>query len=247
MVRQRRGRRRSRIVLLPGLLSMAGCLGLLAGCRSTPPPNPHDPHVRLAAFLEQWSQVREDGSSCDERRPGKTPLIDCERTRKGLERLSIEFPYDPEVLLANAVVSYESGRVEDAGKELDALRRITPVQPDAALLRARIAIDEGNLRFARRLLDEQIELVPDHASLHELSAAVHYLEQHYDQALRELRLARRLGAPAWRTAYHEGLVAEAREEYPAAARAYRTSLEDNPGFAPARSRLRGLAVRDPAP
>jgi len=225
---------------LATLVAIGTALVLAGGCRTPEGPHPHDPRARLAVLLEQWTRVRGDGATCEQQGPGETPLIDCERTRKRIERLAIEFPRDPDVLLANAVVAFETGRPEDAAQDLDALRRVTPIHPDAASLRARIAISQGNLRFARRLLDEQIELSPDHARLHELSATVHYLDERHDAALRDLDRARRLGAPRWRSRYHEGLIAEARGASDEAARAYRMSLEENPGFAPARSRLRAL-------
>jgi len=215
-------------------------LVLAGGCRTPVGPHPYDPRARLAVLLEEWTRVREDGATCEQRSPDETPLVDCARTRKHIARLAIEFPRTPEVLLANAVVSFEAGRPEDAAQDLDALRRIAPIHPDAALLRARIAIAQGNLRFARRLLDEQIELSPDHATLYELSATVHYLDERHEAALRDLDRARRLGAPCWRTRYHEGLIAEARGASEPAGRAYRMSLDENPGFAPARSRLRAL-------
>ncbi|MHA7839501.1 MAG: tetratricopeptide repeat protein, partial [bacterium] len=233
-----RGRRaRTRLGVL---VAIGAVLILGGGCRTKGATHPHDPRVRLEALLEDWRRVREDGATCEQRRPGETPLIDCERTRKRIERLAIEFPRDPQVLLAHAVVGFESGRIAEAAQDLDALRRFMPAQPDAALLRSRIAITEGNLRFARRLLDEQIELTPDHAGLRELSASVHYLDGHHDAALRDLERARRLGAPLWRTRYHEGLIAEARGASSRAARAYRASLDENPGFGPARARLRAL-------
>ena len=229
-------------------LGLAGCLVCvvllgLAGCATDDEPNPHGAEEQLEELVGAWRAVHENGGTCEQNKPEETPLIDCERIRQELTRLAIEFPNNSRVLLANAIVAFETGRPEEAQKELDAVLRLSPADPDAAVLRARIAISEGNLRFARRLLDQQIELTPDHTRLLELSATVHYLNQNYDDARRELRFARQLGAPAWRVAYHEGLIAEAQGDFEAAEKAYSDCLEGQPDFAPARSRLRALAVR----
>lgn len=239
-------RARARTGALIGLL----VVGLAGGCR-TPASSldlgSRDPSEQLAVLLGAWESTRREGSTCQQRKPAETPLVDCERLRKQIERLSIEFPNDPDVLLANAVVAFESGRREEAEKDLDVLRRIDPIRPEAALLRARIAASEGNLRLAGRVLDEQIELTPDHAGLYELSSSVLYLEERWSEATRELETASRLGAPAWRVAYHRGLILEGSGRRAEAADAYRVCVELEPDFAPARSRLRGLAVLDGLP
>ena len=135
-VRMRWGRR---LLVLPLGLAL-----LASACASTPEPNPHSPDVRLAALLDAWQQARRDDGGCQQRRPEETPLIDCERLRKQVERLAIEFPNHPDVLLANAVLAFESGKPDDAQKDLDVLRRLNPIQPKASVLRARIAIEDGN-------------------------------------------------------------------------------------------------------
>jgi len=222
-------------------------LAVAPGCRSTSSSldlGARDPGSQLATLLDAWRSAHRDGATCEQSRADETPLVDCERLRKQIERLAVEFPNHPDVLLANAVVAFEAGRREEAEKDLDALRRIAPIQPEATLLRARIAISEGNLRLARRMLDEQIELTPDHSGLYELSSSVMYLETRYDDAGIELETASRLGAPAWRVAYHRGLILEATGRRAEAAGAYRVCVELEPDFAPARSRLRALAVLD---
>ncbi len=220
------------------------CVVIVAGCQSTPKPNPLAARTRLEPLLEAWHRARTEDGGCEERRATDTPITDCESVSRGIARLAVEFPRDPEVLLALAVVDFERRRKEDALKTLDVLRSIEPIHPKAAVLRARIAIEEGNLRFARRLLEEQRELTPDHAGLWEMLASVAYLEGEHAEANRSLDIAGRLGAPVWRVAYHRGLVAEASSRSGEAARAYSACLEAAPDFAPASSRLRGLAVKN---
>jgi len=227
---------------------MLACIAALAACQSTPPPpNPHAARSRLEPLVAAWDRARAEDGGCEQRRPQETPLVDCEAVSREIARLALEFPRDPDVLLAAAVVDFERGRTEDALKTLDVLRSVRSIHPEAVVLRARIAIDEGNLRFARRLLEEQRDLVPDHAGLWELLASVAYLEGEYADADRSLDIAGRLGAPAWRLAYHRGLIAEASGRSERAARAYRACLESAPDFAPARSRLRALEAMGGVP
>ena len=214
----------------------------LVGCQTTPPPNPHSARQRLEPLLEAWDRAQRDGGGCEERRATDTPLIDCERISLEISRLAVEFPNHPDVLFASAAVDFERGKKEVALKTLDVLRSIEPIYPDSAVLRARVAIDSGNLRFARRLLEEQRVLSPDHAGLWELLAAVDYLQQAHAEANKKLTIAERLGAPAWRVAYHRGLTAEAMNQPQQAAHAYAACLRAAPDFAPAKSRLRAIAV-----
>ena len=107
-------------------------------------------------------------------------------------------------------------------------------------MRGRIAIQQGNLPFARRLLEEHVQLAPDSSELREALASVHYLLGDLTRARRELEIAERLGAPRWRVAYHRGLLEEADGKPEAAIDYYRRALEGNPGWDRARARLRGL-------
>jgi Flp pilus assembly protein TadD len=119
--------------------------------------------------------------------------------------------------------------------------------PDAAVLRARIAIEQGNVPFARRLLVQQIRLVPDHSGLHETLGAALYLDGRLPEATLELTTARALGAPNWRVAYHLGLVEEAAGRFDEASRHYGEALEGNPEWAQARSRFNALRSKTTTP
>lgn len=237
----------------PGRLGGAARVGallvalvFLAACQSTPKPNPVSARVRLEPLIEAWDEAQREGGGCEERSATETPHVDCQRVSIAIARLAIEFPRDPDVLLAHAVVEFGHGRTRVALHTLDVLRSIEPIHPEAAVLRARIAIDEGNLRFADRLLAEQLELTPDHAGLYEVLAAVQYLKGEFVEAERSLGIAGRLGAPNWRVDYHLGLVAEAQSDAEGAARAYARCLDAAPEYAPAKSRLRALSVAGPS-
>ena len=185
-------------------------------------------------------------------RKGVTPCrIDaapeCDRLRREIERLAVVCPGHVPTLMANAVIAYDEHRPAKAQQFLDQILAQPRSYPDAAVLRARIAIEEGNLPFARRLLEQQIRLAPDHAGLHETYAATLYLERQLPEARRELTTAGALGAPRWRIAYHLGLVEEASGRLDEARRYYAEALEANPAWAPARSRLNGSSRARTAP
>ncbi len=217
------------------------CIALSLSCSSSKEPGPgrDDPDVRLGKLLEEWYAVRDVGGTCASG-GRKYPYVDCGRIQAAIERLALEFPSHPPILVANAVLAYETRQPEKAESYLDALIEQGPVQPGALVLRSRLAIRQGNLPFARRMLEEQVQIAPDAPELREALASVHYLLGNYDQARRELRVAERLGAPTWRVAYNLGLLEEAEGDPYAAIEWYRQALRENPDLERARSRLRGL-------
>ena len=165
---------------------------------------------------------------------------DCDNLRREIERLALVCPGHAPTLLTNAVIAYEAGQTLKAQQFLDRIFERPGSHPDAAILRARIAVEEGNLPFARRFLEQQILLAPDVAALRETHAGVLYLAGDSDHARIELNAAGELGAPRWRIAYHLGLIEEAQGRMDAAKRFYSEAVAGNPGFAPARARLNGL-------
>ena len=162
-----------------------------------------------------------------------------------IDRLAFENPDHPPTLVAKAALAYESRDFITAQKHLDQALRADPTSVPATLLRVRIAAEQGNLPFARRKLDEQLALHPDHAGLHQARAGILYLTEDYEEAMEELDLAERLGATeVWRLNYHRGLIAEATEETELALEHYQRCLEENPDFEPALRRERWLNGRD---
>ena len=165
---------------------------------------------------------------------------ECDHLRREIERLSLVCPGHAPTLLTNAVIAYESGQTVKSQQFLDRIFERPGSHPDAAILRARIAVEEGNIPFARRFLEQQILLAPDHAALRETHAGALYLAGDGDLARRELNAAAELGAPRWRIAYHLGLIEEAEGRMESAKRFYGEAVAANPGFAAAQARLNGL-------
>ena len=228
--------------LLPLLLLAV----VAAGCSRLPRPakvhwSHHDPDIRLDWLLALLEQNYRGGTSCHEMWQKGHATVDCDRIFFELERLAVEFPRHDRVIMANALVHYEAGQKEKAQQFLDELLSRRRVYPESAVLRARIAIEEGNLRFSRSLLERQLALAPDHAGLHELLAATLYLQGDYFGSRAALDSASRMGAPAWRIAFHHGLLAEALGELEDARLHYTECLNRNPNYQPALSRLMALS------
>ncbi|MCG8588080.1 MAG: tetratricopeptide repeat protein [Proteobacteria bacterium] len=220
---------------------MALCVAALCiGCAAKHWPTQNEPGVRLEGILDEWREMRDAGLQCEDSGRHDNPQVDCGRLRDALERVAVEFPRDAQILFVSAVLAYETGAREQAQFYLDTTLDRSPDHARAAELRSRIALEEGNLAFAERLLDRTIELRPDAAGLREARAAVAYAMRDWAAARRALTTAGRLGAPAWRLDYHEGLISEAEGDLERAEAFYREALAARPDWQAPRSRIRGL-------
>lgn len=222
--------------------ALAACLLTLTGCATRSPvvrQQCYNPDVQLAGLLPPYETLRARG--CDESTVGGPS--ECERLQREIERLAVVCPGHAPTLMANAVIAYDERRPAEAQQMLDLVLAQPRAYPDAAVLRARIAIEDGNIPFARRLLAQQIRLVPDHPGLHETQAAALYLEGNLPESRAELTMAAALGAPRWRIAYHLGLIEETSGRSDEATRLYQEAIAGNPGWEPAESRLKALRAR----
>jgi tetratricopeptide (TPR) repeat protein len=193
--------------------------------------------VQLAAVLRPLEALRARGC---EVAVAEKRFSECDALRQDLDRLVVVCPAHVPTLMANAVYSYEEQQPIRSQQMLDQILAQPRSYPDAAVLRARIAVEEGNVPFARRLLEQHIRLVPDHAGLHELHGAILYLAGLLPDATRALTTAEALGAPRWRVAYHLGLIEEALGRFDEASRLYAEATAGHPGWAPAMSRFNAL-------
>jgi tetratricopeptide (TPR) repeat protein len=193
-----------------------------------------NPDKRLAELLHDYEEARKEG-----REDPSHLVVDPDRKKNEIERLSLEFPRHVPTLMANAALAWDHREIAKTQSYLDRLFSLSPVHADAAVLRAQVAMREGDLPLARRLLEAHRQYVPDHAAVREALSACYYLSKEYDAAASELVTAERLGSPAWRVAFNRGLIAEGRGDAAAAAAAYEASVAANPDYQPARSRLAG--------
>jgi Tfp pilus assembly protein PilF len=227
------------------LLGLSAALLLTNACASsssqlTIRQECYDPDAQLARLLTELEANRANG--CWDWEIQDPPSV-CESVRREIERLAVVCPNHAPTLMTNAVMAHETRQSSKAQQFLDRIFERPSGQPDAAVLRAQIAIEEGNLPFARRFLEQQIKLAPDHAGLLETYAAALYLTGRMDDARMVLSRAEALGAPRWRIAYHLGLIAEAAGALNEAQRLYSEAVEKNPTSEPAQARLRGLKGR----
>ena len=220
-------------------------LSLLAGACATTSPlvrqECYNPDAQLASLLQPLEALRAKGCVAGDVQRGG---LECERLRREIQRLAVMCPLHAPTLMANAVIAYDDQRRADAQQLLDQILAQPRSYPDAAVLRAQIAIEEGNVPFALRLLEERIRLAPDHSGLRETYAAALYLDGKLEEARGQLTMAGALGAPRWRVAYHLGLVEEASGRRDEASRHYSEAVAANPAFGPAEARLRALRASD---
>lgn len=188
-----------------------------------------DPDAQLARLMATYRALPPTGCGAE-----------CDAVRRDIERLGLSCPAHVPTMEANATFAFEDGQTVAAQQLLDLVLARPGSHAEAAVLRARIAVEEGNLPFAARLVAEQLTLAPAHPGLHELAGAVAYFERRYEPAEASLRLAAKLGAPAWRVAYHLGLIREAQDRVEDAMRFYAEALAGNPGWAVAEARLAAL-------
>jgi tetratricopeptide (TPR) repeat protein len=229
--------------------AVAACL-TAGACASTSPlvrQQCFNPEAQLASVLVPFEAARARGCDAAALQSGKVDGVsECDTLQREIERLALVCQGHAPTLMANAVIAYDQQRPAISQQYLDEILAQPRPYPDAAALRARIAIEEGNVPFAQRLLEQQITLVPDHAGLHETLASALYLDGKLSEARAELTLAGALGAPRWRIAYHLGLIEEGQGRPVEAARLYDEALKGNPGWVQAESRLRAIRARTDA-
>jgi hypothetical protein len=119
----------------------------------------------------------------------------CEGLRTQIERLSIDCPSNPDVIMANALLAFSRRDFVRTQQLLDELFSLAVSYPEAAELRARVALEQGNARFAVRFLDQQIRLHGDHPGMRETYASALYFVGRWDEAQAQLQIAKRLGGP----------------------------------------------------
>lgn len=231
-----------RLQLLVGRASLLVALAC-AGCTTPFPGYRHEgegPNERLLDVLDGYEESRQEFRTEEEKRGLGAELVDPGRSLADLRALNLEYPGHVPTLFALAMLEFRRGQSEVAAGYLDALFDVEPVHPEAGILRSRLAIDDGNLVASRRVLEQQIRYTPDHFGLREALSATAYLSGDFDSAREELELARRLGAPYWRVAFHMGLIEEGAGNRTQAMKAYEVALLERPDFPEAQSRLDGL-------
>jgi len=168
--------------------------------------------------------------------------IECQALRAKIERLSVDCPSNPDVVMANALLAFQDRNFTRAQQLLDDLFSKGVNYPEAVALRARVALSEGNSRFALRFLEEKIRENGSDSGIRETYASALFVANRWDEAQTQLNIAARLGAPLWRVAFGSGLIEEAKGNYEVAKLKYQEALKGKPGWPQAESRLRALVA-----
>jgi tetratricopeptide (TPR) repeat protein len=193
-----------------------------------------------AQLAEGWRalhQAMETPGGCDANGGRR-----CEVLQAEIARLATDCPNNPEVLMANALLAFRARDLARSQQLLDQLLSLRPDFPEAASLRGRISLEQGNLRFALRFLQEQIQRFGDDPGLRETYASALFLARRWDDARLELGMAQKFGAPGWRVAYGLGLVEESQGHYLEAKARFEEARQGRPGWKPPDSHLRALAA-----
>jgi tetratricopeptide (TPR) repeat protein len=194
--------------------------------------------AQLRAAWNGLQELRSSAEGCAGLNAGQ-----CEKLRLEIDRLGQNCPAEEQAQLANAILAYDERQLGKAQQYLDPLLSTPRPNPDAAALRGRIAIEEGNLPYAKRYLREQIRLHGDHAGLREVYASVLFLLGEYAEAKMALAAAEDAGAPGWRIAYGKGLIAEAEEDWVVAKEQFSLAVKSSAGWPRASARLREVSRR----
>jgi tetratricopeptide (TPR) repeat protein len=224
-------------------LTVALCLLFVSACTTPFPGYRHEgegPDERLLDLMDMREQEAREFKTDDEKKELGAQLVDPARTMNELRKLHLEYPTHVPTLFAIALLEHESGARERSSGFLDAIFSVEAVHPEAGILRSRMAIEDGNLPAARRVLEQQINYTPDHFGLREAMSATAFLDGDLERARSEIEMARRLGAPQWRVAFNLGLIEEADGNRIQAMKDYEVALLERPEFPEAASRLAGL-------
>lgn len=195
-----------------------------------------DAERRLRQMWETLQAARADPNGCVD----VNGYDRCAAYRTQIEQLTYDCPDHAPSLLANALLAYDANDRVKAQQLLDAMRGLSQQYPEAAVLRARISMEEGNIPFALRVLPEQIQVFPDHAGLRETYASALFAAGDWNDARAQLDTAERLGAPAWRIDFHRGLIEESAGNSEKAREYYETAIKERPGWKVPEARLNGL-------
>ncbi|MGE0191115.1 MAG: tetratricopeptide repeat protein [Planctomycetota bacterium] len=234
-------RRTTRGGIVAAATLVVGSLGLGACASSPKGPRNLDPDKAMGRLEDMYAMTPE-GARYEQYRMGAKGKDRVSRAtlRKQAEEMSFLYPSHIPARFMAGLLAYEFDDPARASQHFDHVLHIAGSHPDAAVIRSRIALDDGNSAYALHMLEEQIQLRPDHAGLREAQAAAWFLAGDTAQARTSLDAAERLGSPGWRIAYNRGLLAEEDGDAGSAIEQYRLAAGLAPYHQPSRHRLRAL-------
>lgn len=213
---------------------------VLTGCASQQAfiSEVEDPEQEVTRLVELELANIQAGEYCH--KDPQSPFNGCDGVLQRLTQLYTSFPEYERLQLALAVSYHARQKNREAQYYLDLLLKQNRPRPEAAILAAQLAMEEGNTRRAQALLESQKRLNPMHPGIHETLAAVFYLNHQVAKGFSALTAAEQLGAPAWRLAYHRGLLYEQSGNESAACEQYSRAYTINSRFGLPEGRILGL-------
>jgi len=195
------------------------------------------PESQLMPAWKKWQEARMKPGGCGSLH---SETYICQEQRREIERVAYICPTYVPGLMALAILAYDEQQYARAQQYLDGLFGLQRVHAPAAVLRGRIALEEGNLPFAQRFLAEHVKLSPDDAELREVYAGALFLSGKVPEAKAQLNVAANLGAPAWRVAYHQGVFEETGGNLHQALQYYEAALRERADWDLALARRDGI-------
>lgn len=104
-----------------------------------------------------------------------------------IDRVLVDFPAEPALLIAAAELAIRKGTYETAMARLDQLRSVDAVPGREGFMRARLLSASGVPNRALEELEKVFKVAPRHGRAHLLAARLEYANREYARALIELR------------------------------------------------------------
>lgn len=104
-----------------------------------------------------------------------------------IDRVLVDFPAEPALLIAAAELAIRKGTYETAVARLDQLRSVDAVPGREGFMRARLLSASGVPNRALEELEKVFKVAPRHGRAHLLAARLEYANREYARALIELR------------------------------------------------------------
>ncbi|MFT5327431.1 MAG: tetratricopeptide (TPR) repeat protein [Planctomycetaceae bacterium] len=104
-----------------------------------------------------------------------------------IDRVLVDFPAEPALLIAAVELALRKGAFETATSKLDKLQAVDAVPGRAGFMRARLLSASGLPNRALEELEEVFKIAPRHSRAHLMAARLEYANREYARALVELR------------------------------------------------------------
>ncbi|MGZ0164405.1 MAG: tetratricopeptide repeat protein [Planctomycetales bacterium] len=104
-----------------------------------------------------------------------------------IDRVLVDFPAEPALLIAAVELALRKGAFETATSKLDKLQAVDAVPGRAGFMRARLLFASGLPDRALEELEEVFKAAPRHGPAHLMAARLEYANREYARALVELR------------------------------------------------------------